>query len=159
MTSKLAERTADVAEKTHELAQDTVAASRLADQHHQESLQPLVRFVGKVWAFPTQPGWCAAHIEGELVNIGLGIATDCEVSIGFGETHKAGPIGKDDRVSVKLEISFGWQREHTAWPWHLILTYKNFVGAPATTDHFHTPGKLPDEYSTVYTPPIVINRL
>jgi hypothetical protein len=56
------------------LAKDTVDASKLADRHHQESLLPIVQWLGRANIFPPSGGSIELTFEGDLENVGPGPA-------------------------------------------------------------------------------------
>jgi len=165
----MAYQTAKVAKETAKLGKDTVDASKLADQHHQEAQIPLLRYVGGIVATPSgqTDWWVARSTSGplstvpfaEIENTGQGMARACKLSVGFGEAIVVGPVGKDERVPVKFEVPFGHPgNDPPKAPWHMTLTYENFVGEEATTEHFGLWDGSPD-HSTIYQPPKIADRV
>jgi hypothetical protein len=160
-THRLATETHSLSSQTAALARETLEASKLADQHHQESLMPLIVFEGTVRNEDqlAGQGFRAVKIHGKVKNNGLGLVTMCDVSFGdIGEVFHAGAIGPKQDALVFHELSVQFIREDS-WrngPWHLILRYQNFAGVMAQTEHF---GKFNTTvFSTVFTPPKVVDR-
>ena len=160
-THALARETHKLAEQTAALARETLEASKLADQHHQESLMPLIVFDGPVTCEDSNAGqgFRNVAVRGKVRNNGLGLVTMCDVSFGgIGEVFHAGAIGpnQEARVDHELSVQFPADDSWRSGPWRLILTYQNFAGAMATTEHFGHFNK--SVFSTVFSPPKVVDR-
>ncbi len=156
-THELSERTHDVSERTAELARDTVAATLLSDRHHQESLTPILLFVGKIVQQPAGAAtWYNFVVDGRIINRGLGPAVKCEVNIGFGESFHVGPVGANSDVPIKFEVPGQSHEDPNGRPFHMIIKGTNLFTAVSTTEVFGAFNR--DANTHLFTPPSVVAR-
>lgn len=160
-TNKLASETGTLAQDTALLAQRTVESTILTDRHHQESLMPIVVFQGRAWSLgSSQPSQHTAVADGELTNIGLGPVLSCELSFGFGESFKGGPIGVRGSIKVRHDVTYTSTHVDEHQPFHLTLWAVNAFGQSALTEVFGKFGDDVSTYKTIYTPaPVVVRAI
>lgn len=153
-TASLGRETAELARETAALARETLAASAVADQHHQEAMTPLVILEDAV---VNSPG-LSLQVTGVLHNIGPGIALDVRVWIGeIGEQIHVGPIAANQSKQISCAVATGDTVRQNR-PIKLVLLYNNLFRSEGRTEHY---GKchVKDSFNTVFYPPALTVRV
>lgn len=153
-TALLAAETATLARETTKVAVETLAATMLADQHHQEAMMPLVVLEHAIVQSPKG----ALVLTGMLRNIGPGIALKVRVWIGeLGEQIHVGPLGAGASAPINLTVFIGGGVRQEQ-PIKIVLLYENLFGAEAKTEH-HGRCHVEGSFNTVVYPPSLVLRV
>lgn len=169
-----------VATRTAELAKDTVAATRVADKHHQESLTPVVEWVCLAQAKPQyeEPrtavaapsgkveGWDITY-TGTIKNVGTGPALNVRAGFLFhtfrfdksnGYEKHLPSLGPGQGEGAKFYIRLaGNVVSQTPMPYTVTITYDNIFGKQCTTVHTNPGGE--NQTETTFTPPDTTSRV
>ena len=165
-TRNLSISTKALAQKTAELATDTVDATNLADRHHRKGLTPIVSIIGTFSIIVPQgehTGECCMVFKGKLYNGGLGPALGIAVSgltVGgwftpeqFTVRNVLGP-----GASASLEKIWTLKNGHhgsklgTPLPYEFTLIYINVFAEGVTTKQYSPTGNIDDENIAVEQP-------
>ena len=150
-TGALGRETAALARETADLARETVAASALADRHHQETLTPLVVLEDVYVDSPSG----ALRVQGIMRNVGPGIATDVRIWIGdVGEKIQLGPLASSQAKPINCSVPVG-NDVPQKMPIKLAVLYDNLFKSEGKTEHFGN-CHVKEPFTTVfYAPPLV----
>ncbi len=171
VTGTLAFFTYRLAKVTSALAEDTVVASRLADRHHQEALQPLVRVEGELTirhiVGPSgEPNEYLIVLDGEVVNVGGGPATSINILVKPDSyVERSFYLGMLGANSTRILRGVQWRVSRTQhhpnmalWPFHLQVRYQSIFGSEGTTEQYSHSGQRTDLIDSHYMAPRVVDR-
>ncbi len=153
--------TYQVARRTRNLAEDTVEATRTADKHHQESLRPIVQWIGKAvlheqYATEIEAGsprrvrYYILNYRGQVENVGTGPALNIRAeflihgSLTFDEKNNqamhlrglAAGMSYDETFHQRLEEGrTAGATPNMSLAYRVTLTYENVFGKTCQTIH------------------------
>jgi hypothetical protein len=184
-TANLSRETNNVARKTADLARETVAASVLADRHHQEAMMPAVVLArGIVLVYPQK-----MEFGGTLQNVGPGIALNVRVWVDkLGEPKHVGAIAPSGTIDVLFSVPIGdavitvqpnrdglrrragrsrrAEQSVDEEPWREVrpvvveLLFENLFKKDGRTEHHgETGGKVGGKWTPIVYPPAIVSRV
>lgn len=141
-TWRLYESTNKVANRTQELADDNVAANRLADRHHQEQLRPIIIWDVEIRGVGPEHA-SGLNLSGNMRNIGPGPALDVWATLKlnsaeFKTTQKrilaGGSGGTNDAWRFEHDSKSGTIDSRRDFPAYTVtIYYANIFGEVGTT--------------------------
>ena len=171
-TQALAKATSALSNETRDLAKETVRASRMAEQHHQEQFAPLVfprlnlRVTGIALEENEGHGRAQLYFSGVVQNAGNGTAVNIEMTVtligfepvvlrlGMLQGNKSAPFSKSLTAGVFELGDF----ESRLLPYSIVTSYTTFFDAKGTTAQHTNSGEAVDLITTRCGFPAYVDR-